>query len=138
MASNETIVISTPEPTSITDAYAIIKMVSSEYKDITFKLVINRVTSPKEGQTTAEKISMVAKRFLNINIDTLGFVEEDHHVIKSVKQQTPFIIAYPNSNASKNIELLAERFITENTGQHEQNSSGMKGFVQRLFTYLKQ
>ena len=101
LAAEETIVVTTPEPTSITDAYAIIKMVNSMGHDVSFKLVINRVTDAKEGKHTADKISLVAKQFLNIQIPTLGFVDDDPAVSKAVKKQIPFTIAFPNSAASR-------------------------------------
>ena len=104
LAAEEAIVVTTPEPTSITDAYAIIKMVNSMGHDVSFKLVINRVTDAREGKQTADKISLVAKQFLNIHIPTLGFVDDDPVVSKAVKRQIPFSIAFPYSTATKSIQ----------------------------------
>lgn len=136
LAANETIVVTTPEPTSITDAYAIIKMVNSMNYDVLFKLVINRVTEPREGKMTADKISMVAKQFLNLDIPTLGFVDDDSHVSKAVKRQVPFTIAYPNCSAAKGIEELVSRFLSGQSAPDPENG-GVKGFLSRMMKMLK-
>jgi flagellar biosynthesis protein FlhG len=136
LAAEETFVVTTPEPTSITDAYAIIKMVNSMGHQIPFRLVINRVTDLREGKQTADKISLVAKKFLQIDIPTLGYVDDDSNVSKAVKRQIPFTIAFPNTAASKGIQLLADRFIAGHT-QGESTSSGIKGFLNRMINLLK-
>uniref|UniRef100_UPI000594050D MinD/ParA family protein n=1 Tax=Gorillibacterium massiliense TaxID=1280390 RepID=UPI000594050D len=87
MAAHETIVVTTPEPTSITDAYAVIKMVHKEEPDVTFRLVVNRVTDNREGRITADKIRLVAQKFLDLNIPLLGYVADDDTVSRSVKRQ---------------------------------------------------
>ncbi len=135
LAAQETIVVTTPEPTSITDAYAIIKMVNNMNYDVKFNLVINRTTDDREGRQTADKIAMVAQQFLDIQIPTLGFVADDINVSKAVKKQVPFTIAYPNSSASKSVRKLAEQFISEQT--IVENTTGLKGFISRLMTFMK-
>jgi flagellar biosynthesis protein FlhG len=136
VAAQETIVVTTPEPTSITDAYAIIKMVHAMDYQVPFRLVINRVTDSKEGKQTADKISLVSKQFLNIDIPTLGFVEDDQYVSKAVKKQVPFTIAFPHCNASRGVQELAERFISGQAGTHLQES-GVKGFLSRMMKLMK-
>ncbi|MEY9092078.1 MinD/ParA family protein [Paenibacillus sp. RC84] len=129
-AAQETLVVTTPEPTSITDAYALIKMVRSEDPDVHFKLVVNRAAHSREAKETAEKIAMVARRFLSVELQTLGFVEDDQHVSRAVKEQTPFTIAYPNSPAAKSMNVLVDQFL----GQQPKADStgGFKGFLSRL------
>jgi flagellar biosynthesis protein FlhG len=136
VAAEETIVVTTPEPTSITDAYAIIKMVNSMGHKVNFNLVINRVTEPREGKQTADKISLVAKKFLQLDIPTLGYVDDDSNVSKAVKKQIPFTVAFPNSVASRNIGQLVDRFIQ---GQQvtESTSNGVKGFLSKMIRLLK-
>jgi flagellar biosynthesis protein FlhG len=136
LAAEETIVVTTPEPTSITDAYAIIKMVNSMGHTVPFTLVINRVTDLKEGKHTADKISLVAKQFLHIDIPTLGFVDDDNSVSKAVKKQIPFTIAFPNSAASKSIHSLVDRFIAGQQ-QGESVNTGIKGFLSKMIKLLK-
>lgn len=136
LAAQETIVVTTPEPTSITDAYAIIKMVNNMEYHIPFRLVINRVMDEREGKQTADKISLVAKKFLQIEIPTLGFIPDDPHVSKAVKKQVPFTVAFPNSSVSKSIEDLVDHFIA---GQNstDMQSTGVKGFLSRMMKLLK-
>jgi flagellar biosynthesis protein FlhG len=136
LAAEETIVVTTPEPTSITDAYAIIKMVNNMEHNVSFRLVINRVTDEKEGKHTADKISLVAKKFLHIDIPTLGYIPDDSHVSKAVKKQIPFSIAFPHSNATKSIEQLADHFIL-GENMSENSSSGVKGFLNKMLRLLK-
>jgi len=138
LAAQETIVVTTPEPTSITDAYAIIKMVRNMDYDVAFRLVINRVTNADEGKYTADKISLVAKRFLQIDIPTLGFVPDDTIVSKSVKRQVPFTIAFPHSLASRSIQSLADEFVKGYQKQdHVSQTQGVKGFLSRMIKLLK-
>lgn len=138
IAANETIVVTTPEPTAITDAYAIIKMVHTQGHDhVRFRLVVNRVTDLQEGKQTADKISLVAKQFLNLDIPTLGFVEDDISVSKSVKKQVPFTIAFPSSAASRSIERLVGRFVSGPPSEPEPQNGGVKGFLSKMLKLLK-
>ncbi|KRE51719.1 MinD/ParA family protein [Paenibacillus sp. Soil724D2] len=136
LAAEEAFVVTTPEPTSITDAYAIIKMVNSMGHDVSFKLVINRVTDAKEGKHTADKISLVAKQFLDIQIPTLGFVDDDAAVSKAVKKQIPFTVAFPNSAASRSLQLLVDNYLN---GYRviDTPTSGVKGFLNKMMKLLK-
>lgn len=136
LAAEEAFVVTTPEPTSITDAYAIIKMVNSMGHDVSFKLVINRVTDAKEGKHTADKISLVAKQFLDIQIPTLGFVDDDAAVSKAVKKQIPFTVAFPNSAASRSLQLLVANYMN---GYRviDTPTSGVKGFLNKMMKLLK-
>jgi flagellar biosynthesis protein FlhG len=131
IAAHETILVTTPEPTSITDAYATIKIIHGMHFNVRFKLVINRVTNESEGFQTADKIVMVAKQFLNLDIQTLGFVTEDIHVSKAVKKQIPLTVAFPNSSAAKQMKELARRYIEGHIFENEA-SSGVKGFVSKM------
>ncbi|UKS29869.1 MinD/ParA family protein [Paenibacillus sp. HWE-109] len=136
LAAEETFVVTTPEPTSITDAYAIIKMVNSMGHDVSFKLVINRVTDLKEGKQTADKIALVAKQFLDIHIPTLGFVDDDATVSKAVKKQIPFTVAFPHSAASRSLNTLTENYI-KGYRVIDTPSSGVKGFLNKMMKLLK-
>lgn len=136
LAAEETIVVTTPEPTSITDAYAIIKMVHSMDEPVQFKLVVNRVTDGKEGKQTADKISMVAKRFLQLELPTLGYVVDDNSVSKAVKKQVPFTIEFPNSAAAKSITGIVDQFISR-PGLSTNSTAGHEGLISRMIRLLK-
>lgn len=136
LAAEETFVVTTPEPTSITDAYAIIKMINSMGHDVSFKLIINRVTDSKEGKQTADKIVLVANKFLNIQIQTLGFVDDDPAVSKAVKKQIPFTVAFPNSAAAKSLHTIVGNYVNDYRVV-QKPSSGVKGFLNKIMKLLK-
>ncbi|MBM7564629.1 MinD/ParA family protein [Paenibacillus sacheonensis] len=131
-AAQETIVVTTPEPTSITDAYALIKMVTAMEQDVNFKLIVNRATDDKEGRATAEKIGLVARRFLELELPVLGIMPDDPNVSKAVKRQIPFAIAFPGTEAARSINEIAYRFAEVPSSTVFANS-GVKGFLQRMF-----
>jgi len=135
-AAQETFVVTTPEPTSITDAYALIKMVQAMDHQINFKLVVNRAMDQKEGRAAADKISMVAERFLDIKLPMLGIVLDDPNVTKAVKKQVPFSIAYPGSDAAKSIMDIANRFMAVPDAGIAANN-GVKGFLHKMFRLMK-
>lgn len=137
LASDEIILVTTPEPTAITDAYAVIKMVHSQNPKAKIRLVINRATSQREGQNTADKLAMVAKRFLDMEIDTLGFVPDDSHVSKAVKQQRPFFLTYPNSQASKGIRELVESYLGSTSNTAHSENGGLRGFLTKLKHFIR-
>lgn len=131
-ASDETIFITTPEPTSITDAYALIKTVC-EASDGTpiFKIAINRVDDEEEGNEVFSKISRVASKFLNINIENLGCIPYDRDLVRAVKCQSPAIISYPNSMFSRSIENISYKLLNIDYSIAVK-TKGLKGFVKRL------
>jgi flagellar biosynthesis protein FlhG len=137
VAAHETIVVTTPEPTSITDAYAIIKMVHGMQYNVPFKLIINRVTEPNEGRRTAEKISLVAKQFLQLEIPLLGCIEDDQSVSRAVKKQVPFTVAFPNSSATKSISHIAASFASGHPSDETEEQTGVKRFLSRMIKLIR-
>ncbi|MBI2413277.1 MAG: MinD/ParA family protein [Deltaproteobacteria bacterium] len=100
MAAQEIVVVVTPEPTSITDAYALMKVLLQKHGERKFKLLVNTVKSRKEAMEVYKKISLVAERFLNISVDYLGCVLHDENVPRSVVRQKAVMELYPDSKAS--------------------------------------
>lgn len=138
LASDEVILVTTPEPPAITDAYAVIKMLHSRNPKATIRLVVNRATSVREGKLTTDKLAMVAKRFLQMEIHSLGYVSDDIHVSKAVKQQRPFLLTYPHSQASKSIRNLVSHYLDDSTITAERMSTnGLKGFVAKLKHFIR-
>lgn len=135
LAADEVIVVTTPEPTSITDAYAMIKTIKSKENDKKIKVIVNRVENIKEGNTTFEKLQNASKRFLSMDLEKLGYVHEDNNVRRSVKKQVPFIMEYPNSTVSKNIKLIATNFL--NSGdidtKYKDNSDSFLNKIVKFF-----
>jgi len=110
-AADEALIVTTPEPTSITDAYGIIKSISTEINGPNIKLVVNRVRSVMEGKKVAERVINIAGQFLNIKVDNLGFIYEDNVVQKAVIKQDPFLKSAPGSKASQSVKHLMSRLL---------------------------
>jgi len=107
-AAEEVIVITTPEPTSITDAYAMIKVLfQREHSNI--KLLVNMAFSANQAKEVAEKINLVVKQFLKKEIDFLGYILEDENMPQAVKEQKPLILLNPNSKAARCITNIASK-----------------------------
>lgn len=136
LAAQEVIIVTTPEPTSITDAYAMIKTINLKEKNKEIRVVINRVGNITEGNIAFEKLKNAAKRFLLMDLYKLGYVFEDGSVIKSVKKQIPFTIEYPNSIVSKNIKNIAIKLIND-TDIDTESSKNFDSFFRRIFNFLR-
>ncbi|MDW7674940.1 MAG: AAA family ATPase [Bacillota bacterium] len=107
LAADEVLVVTTPEPHAITDAYAIIKVMTEQDKEINPNLIINRAETKEEATAVAHRIQNVVKRFLNLEMTYLGYIIDDPHVLKSVKATTPVYIKFPFAPASKCINSIA-------------------------------
>ncbi len=129
-ASDDVIIVTTPEPTAITDAYGIIKIIATEIDNLELgiKLIINRVKSVVEGKKVAQRVINIAGQFLNIKVDYLGFVYEDSVVHSAVLKQKPFITLDPGSKASISIKHIVGRL--ENIDFKE--GKGLGNFLKRL------
>ncbi|MBP1930801.1 MinD/ParA family protein [Ammoniphilus resinae] len=137
LAADEVLLVTTPEPTAITDAYSMVKILHGRNPSVQIRLMVNRVQSYQEGRTVAEKIQLVSKKFLQLEIGTLGYLMEDSQVMQAVKNQTPFYVAYPNSAASKGIKEIAQSYLS-GAEAVQSDDKGMKGFIQRLVRMVKQ
>ncbi len=129
-AADEAIIVTTPEPTAITDAYGIIKIIATEVDNLNLglKLVVNRVKSVTEGKKVAERVINIAGQFLNLKVDYLGYVYEDPSVQQAILRQKPFLILDPKSKASVCINQISSRL--EKVEYRE--GSGVGQFIKRL------
>lgn len=130
LAADDVILVTTPEPTSITDAYALVKMVHSKNPNVQFKLMINQTSNDKEGQLTAANFQQVAQQFLRKQIDVVGFIPSDENVKSAVKKQTPFILAFPSSHASLALTKLTQEYLQLPVSY----KLGIKGFLLKMFS----
>ena len=130
-AADDALIVTTPEPTAITDAYGIIKIIATEVEnlDLGLKLVVNRVKSVVEGKRVAERVINIAGQFLNLKVDYLGFVYDDPVVHTSVVRQKPFLILEPKSRAALCIRHLVGRL--ENYDYRD--GKGIPTFLKKLF-----
>lgn len=130
-SADQCLVITTPEPTSITDAYALIKVVHGNSPEVPFALIVNRAGDEAEARQASDKIILTAQRFLNLDIKMLGYVTDDPHVVKSVKHQFPFTLAFPKCEASREIQRIALRYLAIPAQPESGSLTGIKGFMHR-------
>jgi len=132
-ASNEVIVITTPEHTALADAYAVIKLVYDSVERI--HIVVNKVDNYKVAEITAQKLISTSKKFLNISLNYLGFVLEDRTVLQSNMDQIPFINKYPNSLPSKCITNIARKLISDEPDLGPSNQT-IGGWIKKLLSFM--
>jgi flagellar biosynthesis protein FlhG len=109
--AQEIIVVVSPEPTSITDAYALMKVLSMKYSEKSCKLVVNMAASPKEALDVFRQLELVTERFLDIHVEYLGCVLRDDKLARGVKHQRLVSDLYPESRAGRCFVDLAKRVI---------------------------
>jgi flagellar biosynthesis protein FlhG len=123
-AAQETIVVVTPEPTSIADAYALIKVLSRDFGEQHFRIIVNSARSEREAfDNTFRKLAVVADKFLHLSLDYLGYLPFDPHVKDAIIAQKGYIAMYPNSNFSKKLATIANKI-------YNQPITEVKGTVQ--------
>jgi len=130
VAAQEIMVVASPEPTSITDAYALIKVLSTQFSEKRFKLLANMVKTPEEGRMVYHHLSIVADRFLDISIDYLGPILMDESVPQSVRKQKAVFELFPHSHASQGFLDLAQKVC------NWPSPSGLKGNIQFFMNRL--
>lgn len=111
LAAEEVIIVTTPEPTAITDAYGIIKVIASADKTTPIWVVVNMIKDENEGRQVMERLSTVSKRFLGVELTSIGFIPMDPNVSKAVKEQQPFIIGKPRTIASEHVLAIAKTLL---------------------------
>jgi flagellar biosynthesis protein FlhG len=132
-AAMERIVVVTNEPTSMTDAYALIKVLTKKYRQRKFKILVNIARNPEEGLRIFKQLSLVVDRFLGSpSMDYLGCVQHDENVPRSVRQQQTVVQRYPTTRASKDFIELAERMLSEDSATDFEGD--IKFFWQRLLS----
>lgn len=108
VAAQEILVVVSPEPTSITDAYALMKVLSQRHRETRFRLLVNLARSPQEGVEVYRKICRVADRFLNVSIDYAGAIPCDDYVPMAVRQQRTVVELFPHAPSSRGFHQLAK------------------------------
>ncbi|HWI62394.1 MAG TPA: MinD/ParA family protein [Symbiobacteriaceae bacterium] len=128
LAADVVLVVTTPEPTAITDAYALIKSVVQKNPAADIKLIINQVENKAEGEEAASRLSTAMLRFLGASTEFLGTIPVDREVPRCVRNQQPFLLAAPNSQASHAVRSIASRLL----GDPEDPKAGVTLFFDRL------
>jgi flagellar biosynthesis protein FlhG len=126
----ELIVLTTPEPTSLTDAYSLVKAVNHFKIKNSAKVIINRAIDEKEAVLTYNKFNNAVSNFLKMKLEYLGSIAEDRKLVQAVRTQQPFIIKYPNCEASQDVNKIAKKLIGSE-GLVQKN--GVQGLFKKLF-----
>ncbi len=134
VAADEVIIMTTPEPTAITDAYAMMKTFVHHRGTGMVKLVVNRVVESDEGKIAADKLVHVASNFLGLSLTSLGEVYEDSNLVRAVKKQIPLLLAFPNTVSSCCIEKIANGLLH---GKFNKRNHGIKGFFEKLIGLMR-
>ncbi|NIZ46837.1 MinD/ParA family protein [Entomospira nematocerorum] len=110
-AADDVLIVITPEPTSITDAYGLIKIMSTEIdsQEMSLKLIVNRAQSVTEAKKVQQRVISIASQFLNLKVDYLGYVYDDPIVSQAVRRQVPFLVLDPASRPSECVMHLVSR-----------------------------
>ena len=112
-AADHVLVITTPEPTALTDAYATIKVLSRERFASTLGVVVNFAGSSGEARAAAHRLIEVAHRFLGLQVTDIGYVLRDEHVPMAVRQRVPVVLKYPRAPASSCLAAVASKLARE-------------------------
>ncbi|MGL5868047.1 MinD/ParA family protein [Clostridium chrysemydis] len=127
--SEEVIVVTTPEPTSMTDAYSLLKAVNHFELINEANIVVNMTLDSSEGKNTFEKMKNVVEKFLSLKVNYLGEIPEDLKLVQSVRSQKPFVLLHPKSKSSKALESISNKFVNEGKIGEET----VKGLFSKLF-----
>lgn len=115
LSSPEVILVVTPEPTSITDSYSLLKAVNRKKEFVkeqkTISVVTNRVSNKDEGQEIYDKISIVVSKFLNIQLEYLGYIPDDKRVVNAVIEQKPISLTAPDSEPAIHLRNICNRLL---------------------------
>lgn len=129
-AASDVIIVANPEPTSLADAYAFIKVASEEFGIKNFQVIANMVLSAKEAEEVYQKLADLCGRFLNAGVNFLGYIPRDSAVSKAVRSGKPLLLAHPQSPASISIKRIANRILR--MPQAKQESGGIQLFWRRV------
>ncbi|MEJ2658405.1 MAG: MinD/ParA family protein [Desulfobacterales bacterium] len=131
LAAQERIVVVTPEPTSVTDAYALIKVMFKQHGIKNFMLLMNMVKNESEALSVYKHLSRVIEKFMgSISLDYAGYIPYDKYIHESVNKRKPVTCCYPQSNSSQCFKQLAEYLLNLSDGKHHDGS--IKFFWKKL------
>jgi len=134
-AAHETLVVVTPEPTSLTDAYALVKVLSTRYAEQRFDVLVNMARGEFEAKRTFTHLSRVAERFLHVSLHYVGWLPFDPEVPEAVRRQRAVLDLAPGAPVSRAFEALAERMLADPIGAVPKG--GLQFFFRRLLTEVR-
>lgn len=132
LLADEVLLVTTPEPSAITDAYAMIKVLHAEKPEARIQLIVNMANNEAQALEVAQKVAQVSRQFLNYQVNVLGGLPLDPCVPRAVMQRQPWTDVYPRSSATRAIKQIAEKILN---GEHKDSPGN--GFIQRLSSYFR-
>lgn len=133
VAVDEVIVISTSEPTSITDAYSMMKFICLKDPDKQFHIVSNRIQKNDDANDSATRLKFAMKKFLLKETNILGYLPEDPVVRKAVIAQKPYILLYPRAPISRKMVTIADSFMQSDIEYDMEKRTGFLGKLKTMF-----
>lgn len=127
-AADEVLLVSTPEPSSIVDAYGMLKTAYQHRDDAVVRLIVNMVLNKKQASVVYAKLSGAAQQYLGRKLSYLGMIPRDPRVAQAVMQSHPFCVRYPSTAATKSIQDIAGRLIHQKAAM----GPGKEGFIRRF------
>lgn len=133
LSSPEVVLLATPEPTSITDAYSLLKTVNRSrdfiLEDKKLYLVANRVGNRTEGEEIFEKLNIVSSKFLNINLEYLGAIMQDSNASRAIIEQKPVSLAFPNAVSTRCYQEITGKLLKLDMVEEEPKEGIAKFFL---------
>ncbi len=129
-ASHDTLLVTTPEPTALVDAYALIKIISENGRKTGISLIINKVGSAAEADSVMNCLVRIAEKNVDVHIRKLGYIFRDISMQKAIRTQVPLMVSFPYCTASANIENIAAKLL--DTSAKEPEKHGFRGFLERF------
>lgn len=125
------VIVTTPEPTSLTDAYSLLKAVKHFKIKDSAKVIVNRSLDNNEANMTFNKFNNAVTKFLGMKLDYLGKIGEDKKLAYAVRAQQPVIVSYPNSEAARDINNIASKIEGMN---YKTSGMGIEGLFKKIFS----
>lgn len=135
-AADYGIVITTPEPTALMDAYGLIKVVSLSKETVPLKLIVNMAGSKEEAKEIASRVILLSRRFLNTFVESFGFIFRDRAVLQSVMSQKPFTVAHPASKAAECVREIALK-VSDRVIKDKKESRSLASVFGKIFEIFK-
>lgn len=132
LAADQIIVVTTPEPTALADAYGIIKVIWQSKPQAQVSILVNRVESPEEGEFILERLEKVSMDFLQFPVRRLGYIPQDRNMYLAVRQQTPLMLFSPMSPAAVSLRGIVTGFFNEQFPEAEVSAGNQDSFFVRL------
>ena len=133
LAADECFIVTTPEPTSITDAYSVVKQIKLKDHHYPIHVIVNRCQSIKEGKESVQRFKKVVTTFLQTEMLQGSILPDDKTVTSAVMKQTPYVLLSPQAPISKRLKKLVSDFLENN---HEMNQTKTSSFIDKISQFL--